>query len=79
MVMALALLFVPPMENDLEPLRFLTLKQTAELLRMSTRTLLRMVQSNELPAFKVGGQWRFLESELIKWFKASTNGDRFMS
>jgi excisionase family DNA binding protein len=62
--MAFALCFGPLW--DLQPLRFLTLKQTSELLQMSTRTLLRMVQSNELPAFKAGGQWRFLESELTK-------------
>jgi len=58
------------MTNDLEPMvRFLTLKQTAELLQLSTRTLLRMVKSNELPAFKVGGQWRVRESELTKWIQ----------
>jgi excisionase family DNA binding protein len=68
--MAFALRFVPPMENDLEPMvRLLTLKEAAELLQLSTRTLLRMVKKNELPAFKVGSQWRFRESELTKWIQ----------
>ncbi len=59
------------MTNDLEPMvRFLTLKQTAELLQLSTRTLLRMVKSNELPAFKVGGQWRVRESDLTKFIQS---------
>ena len=59
------------MTNDLEPMvRFLTLKQTAELLQLSTRTLLRMVKSNELPAFKVGRQWRIQKSELIKFIQS---------
>jgi len=58
------------MENDLEPMvRLLTLKEAAELLQLSTRTLLRMVKKNELPAFKVGSQWRFRESELTKWIQ----------
>jgi len=59
------------MTNELEPMvRFLTLKQTAELLQLSTRTLLRMVKSNELPAFKVGGQWRVRESDLTKFIQS---------
>ena len=70
--MALALLdwFVSPMENDLESLRFLTLQEAAELLQVSKRTLHRMAQRNELPAFKVGRQWRIQESELIKFIQS---------
>ena len=54
------------MENDIEPLRFLTLRETAGLLRLSGRTVLRMVQQKQLPAFKVGGQWRVRTDELAK-------------
>jgi excisionase family DNA binding protein len=58
------------MGNELDPLRFLTLKEAAETLQVSTRTLHRMVQSNKLPAIKVGGQWRFRESALAKWIQS---------
>ena len=58
------------MENDLEPLRFLTLQEAADLLQVSKRTLHRMAQRNELPAFKVGRQWRIQESELIKFIQS---------
>ena len=57
------------MENDLDPLRLLTLKQTADLLRVSQRTVRVMIQRNELLAFKVGRQWRIQESELIKFIQ----------
>jgi excisionase family DNA binding protein len=68
--MALALLVSKwLMENDLEPLRFITLAETAELLQVSKRTLERMVSQKEFPAFKVGGQWRVRESELAKWIQ----------
>jgi excisionase family DNA binding protein len=68
--MALPLLFVPPMENHLEPLRFLTLKEAAALLQVSTRTLYRLVQSGDSPAFfKVGGLWRVRASEFAKWIQ----------
>jgi excisionase family DNA binding protein len=36
---------------------------------MSQRTVLRMLKSKQLPAFKLGHQWRVRESELAKWLK----------
>ena len=72
--MALALLnfrcVETPTENHLEqPLRLLTLQETAELLQVSQRTVNRMIQDKKLPAFKVGGQWRVRESQLTKWLQ----------
>ena len=57
------------MENDTDPLSLLTLRQTADVLQMSQRTVLRMLKSKQLPAFKLGHQWRVRESELAKWLK----------
>ena len=57
------------MENHNASLRLLTLKEAAELLRLSGRTMMRMVKRKELPAFKVGGQWRVNESHLTKWLQ----------
>ena len=56
-------------ENHDEPIPLLTLKETAELLQVSGRTVWRLVQQNELPAFKVGAQWRFRESDLTQWLQ----------
>jgi excisionase family DNA binding protein len=58
-----------PMENELENLRLLTLPEAAELLQVSRRTLHRMIRKNDLPAFKVGGQWRLRESQLTHWIQ----------
>ena len=69
MGMALSLLDWKAMENNTELLRFLTLDQTADLLQLSRRTLLRMLRRKDLPAFKVGGQWRIHEPALAKWLK----------
>jgi excisionase family DNA binding protein len=55
------------MESQLETLRLLTLPEAAELLHVSTRTLHRMIRNSDLPAFKVGGQWRLRESQLAQW------------
>ncbi len=37
----------------------LTLKQAAEFLQISDRTLQRIVKTGEVPGVQVGGQWRF--------------------
>jgi excisionase family DNA binding protein len=38
-------------------------------LHLSRRTLQRMIHRKELPAFKVGGQWRVHPSQLAKWLE----------
>ena len=55
------------MEKQLERIRLLTLSEAAKLLQVSTRTLQRMIRQSQLPAFKVGGQWRMRESQLSEW------------
>ena len=57
------------MENELEPLKLLTLNEAAELLQVSRRTLQRMLNRKELPALKVGGQWRIHEKRLAQWLE----------
>ena len=58
-----------PMESDVEPIRLLTLDEAAEVLQVSKRTVRRMVDQKQFPAFKVGGQWRVRESEVTKWIQ----------
>ena len=57
------------MERDFDSLRLLTLSEAAHLLQVSTKTLQRMIRSGELPALKVGGQWRLRESQLMLWIQ----------
>jgi excisionase family DNA binding protein len=57
------------MENNTEPMHLFTLQEAAELLQVSTRTLHRMIQHGNVPALKVGGQWRVRESSLSKWMQ----------
>ena len=45
----------------------LTLKQVADRLQLSERTLYRLLERGELPGRKVGGQWRFRMSEVDYW------------
>ena len=57
------------MSDTLDGLRLLTLPEAAALLHVSTRTLQRMIRRKDLPAFKVGGQWRVRESQLTRWIE----------
>jgi len=62
------------MNNTQDEIRLLTLEAAAEILQVSKRTLLRMIQKRDVPAFKVGGQWRIRESQFRKWVEAKENG-----
>jgi excisionase family DNA binding protein len=58
------------MEKKIENICLLTLSEAANLLQVSTRTLQRMIRNGELPAFKVGGQWRLRETQLRQWVES---------
>ena len=51
-------------ENTNTSIKLLTLSEAASILKISKRTLHRMIQTGQIPALKVGGQWRILESRL---------------
>jgi excisionase family DNA binding protein len=51
-----------------EPL--LTTAAVARWLGISTRTLCLWAECKEIPALKLGRQWRFRESELSHWLQS---------
>ena len=58
-----------PVEDRTDHLAFLTLREMAEILHISQRTVLLMARRKELPGFKCGSRWRIRESELAKWLE----------
>jgi excisionase family DNA binding protein len=44
-----------------------TLDELAAYLKVGKRTLYRLAAQGEIPAFKVGGTWRFRQSEIDQW------------
>lgn len=48
----------------------LTVKHVVRMLNVNERTVYRMVQWGELPAFKVAGKWRFLMEDIMAWIEA---------
>ena len=53
--------------------QILTVKEVAEYLKINERTVYRMATANKLPAFKVGGSWRFKQAEIERWIKEQSN------
>lgn len=51
----------------------LTIKEVAEYLKVTERTLYRLAQEGKIPAFKVGASWRFRRVDLDAWTRAQRN------
>jgi len=45
----------------------LTVADAAALLRVSEKTIYRWIQRKAIPAYKIGGQYRFRRQELMSW------------
>ena len=57
------------MDRSFDQIQLLTLAEAARVLHVSTRTLQRMIRNHDLPARKVGGQWRVRETQLMEWIE----------
>ena len=53
-----------------DALEVLTIRGVADVLKVGTKTVYTMAQNGELPAFKVGGQWRFRRADIDRWIQA---------
>ncbi|WP_182657457.1 helix-turn-helix domain-containing protein [Stenotrophomonas lacuserhaii] len=51
----------------------LTPEEVAAFLKAGKRTVYRFAQNGDIPAFKLGGTWRFRRSELDSWIEANSN------
>ncbi len=48
---------------------WLTVKQVAEYLQLSTSKIYGLVKDGVIPASSIGSQWRFDKSEIDEWLK----------
>ncbi|HEX5022626.1 MAG TPA: helix-turn-helix domain-containing protein [Candidatus Binatia bacterium] len=55
------------------PEQLLTLEQVAEYLNVDKFTVYRLLSDKELPAFKVGNQWRFKRKMIEHWLMKNSN------
>ena len=50
----------------------LTIPEVASLLKVAEKTVYGLAQKSDLPAFKVGGQWRFRRAAIDSWIDVKT-------
>ena len=50
--------------------KWLTMKEAAEYLKMGRSTIYKLLREGNLPAHKVGREWRFDAAELDEWVKS---------
>jgi excisionase family DNA binding protein len=49
------------------------IKDVAEYLKVNERTIYRMAAAKKIPAFKVGGSWRFSKSDIDAWIRRQSS------
>jgi excisionase family DNA binding protein len=55
-----------------------TVEEVAAYFKVNPRTIYRMVQRGEIPAFRVGNQWRFKKEAVENWTEpVSNNGNEY--
>lgn len=51
----------------------LTVDEVARYLNVDKFTIYRLITQGKLPAFKVGGQWRFKQELIDEWLECKSN------
>jgi len=59
--------------------KILTVKQTAKMLQIDPNTIYRWSREGKFPASKVGGDWRILKSDVIKFLEKNRHKNVFLS
>lgn len=54
----------------------LTAEQAAQLLQVSTRTVLQLARNGDLPGHKVGRAWRFVREDVLVYVRGERMADR---
>jgi excisionase family DNA binding protein len=54
----------------------MTVFELAEYLNVSTITIYRLLKTGQLPAFRVGSEWRFSADAIDRWMKEREQGMR---
>jgi excisionase family DNA binding protein len=53
----------------------LTTEEVMAILRVNTRTIYRLIRTRDIPAVRVGRQWRFRRNELEGWLTRDRRPD----
>jgi excisionase family DNA binding protein len=51
----------------------MTIGEVADYLKVTERTIYRLAGAKQIPAFKVGGSWRFSKADIDGWIKRKSS------
>lgn len=54
----------------------MTIGEVANYLKVTERTIYRLAAVKKIPAFKVGGSWRFSRAEIDTWIKEQSSPEQ---
>jgi excisionase family DNA binding protein len=54
----------------------LTIGEVADYLKVTERTIYRLAGAKQIPAFKVGGSWRFSKFDIDAWIKKQSEQEQ---
>jgi excisionase family DNA binding protein len=61
------------MDSSSDLVNIMTIKEVSDFLKVTERTIYRLAAGKQIPAFKVGGSWRFSRSEIDQWIKSQSS------
>jgi excisionase family DNA binding protein len=56
--------------------QILTIRELANFLKLTEKTAYRLAAEGKIPGFKVGGSWRFKQSDIDIWIEESKAGQK---
>lgn len=66
--------FTKAMSSTADNAEIMTIREVAEYLKVNERTIYRLLSAKKMPAFKVGGSWRFRRSDIDGWIASQSEG-----
>ncbi|MEI6550272.1 MAG: helix-turn-helix domain-containing protein [Betaproteobacteria bacterium] len=61
------------MDSSSDQVSIMTIKEVSDYLKVTERTIYRLAAGKQIPAFKVGGSWRFSRLEIDQWIKSQSS------
>jgi excisionase family DNA binding protein len=79
-ITCLTWLFAPIISNEKvrhKPMAYdhdiMTMKEICDLLRVHPATIYRLLRNGELPAFRIGSEWRFRTDMILRWMAENSD------
>lgn len=63
-----------PFGRNGDMIQLMTAQEVADCLRVTEKTIYRLLKEGKIPAIRVGNQWRFDEASISNWLRRNSVG-----